>query len=97
MSNSALVVDDVPANRDFLERLMTQAGFEVFGQVSRQLPVWLGTEGHQRPQVPVPVSFTGGLIAASCGAPKPAQMVNVFTKHSGTVPDRAVLQRVNQE
>lgn len=27
----ALVVDDVPANRDFLERLLAQAGFDVMG------------------------------------------------------------------
>lgn len=29
--NQALVVDDTPANRDFLERLLTQAGFDVMG------------------------------------------------------------------
>jgi len=29
--NSALVCDDTPANLDFLERLLTQAGFAVFG------------------------------------------------------------------
>lgn len=28
---NALVVDDTPANRDFLERLLTQAGFDVMG------------------------------------------------------------------
>lgn len=28
---TALVVDDTPANRDFLERLLTQAGFDVLG------------------------------------------------------------------
>ncbi len=31
MSQKALVVDDTPANRDFLERLLTQAGFDVVG------------------------------------------------------------------
>jgi len=31
MSKIALVVDDTPANRDFLERLLVQAGFETTG------------------------------------------------------------------
>lgn len=31
MTNTALVIDDVSANRDFLERLMMQAGFDVLG------------------------------------------------------------------
>ncbi|GAB4521413.1 MAG: hypothetical protein OHK0046_32760 [Anaerolineae bacterium] len=31
MTRYALVVDDTPTNRDFLERLLTQAGFEVRG------------------------------------------------------------------
>ena len=35
MSNKiALVVDDTPANRDFLERLLAQAGFEIRGASS---------------------------------------------------------------
>lgn len=29
MSKTALVVEDTPANRDFFERLLTQAGFDV--------------------------------------------------------------------
>lgn len=32
----ALVVDDTPANRDFLERLLEQAGFEVSGAATEQ-------------------------------------------------------------
>lgn len=31
MPNDALVVDDTPANRDFLERLLKQAGFDILG------------------------------------------------------------------
>ena len=33
---SALVVDDTPANRDFLERLMMAAGFTVYAASSAQ-------------------------------------------------------------
>ncbi len=29
MSKNAIVIDDTPANKDFLERLFTQAGFDV--------------------------------------------------------------------
>lgn len=34
MAKKALVVDDTPANLDFLVRLLTQAGFEVKGETS---------------------------------------------------------------
>lgn len=34
MANYALVVDDTPANLDFLERLLSQANFEILGAAS---------------------------------------------------------------
>lgn len=96
MVKNALVVEDTPANRDFVERLIKQAGFEVHGAangitaleiIQREQTLSLAMIDMQLPDV------NGLQLVYQLRQTHPETYVVVATMHD----ERALMQSVHQK